>query len=120
MSASELFRTAFRGGGGTSVYCQCGRTHTPEKGFDAVTYALVGDLAVVDDCPCNGLARLEQLIWGNRIKIIEYLTQRQAAMELETNRLNAALKKLSVGETPASPTGAASTLPATGSSRLGR
>lgn len=104
---SETFENAVRKAGSLVVDCElCGRTHfatletahfdegelddlvakakkDPDKyvqdpSYDSVPWGTVDGKQAVIGCPCNGLRRYEDFIWGNRFVIAEYLRNRSA------------------------------------------
>jgi hypothetical protein len=46
------------------------------RGVDCVMAKDVGDVAIVIDCPCNGLSFYEEKIWDSRHQIKEYINAR--------------------------------------------
>lgn len=101
--ASPLFLSQFGGIGSPSIECSCGRRHhapaspwidekeaddmradakeNPTRCFlsgdDGVSAKHIGGMAVVPDCPCGTLAKLERIIWDERASIIAYYQKRQ-------------------------------------------
>jgi hypothetical protein len=102
---SKMFLRSLRGGGSSSIYCNCGRMHyapnnlsnsddeddyknmldsalaEQEKDPDGIVINFEDDFITckeldgktfVEDCPCNGLRKYEDWIWGNRDVIREY------------------------------------------------
>jgi len=106
---SKMFLNSLRGGGASSIYCNCGRTHyapgnlrnsDDEEDYDNMLndvleeqkkdpegvvinheddFIHAKDLdgkTFVVDCPCNGLRKYEDWIWGNRDSIRDYFAVR--------------------------------------------
>lgn len=101
--ASPLFLEQFGGMGSPSIECGCGRRHhapaspyidekeaddmradakeNPTRCFlsddDGISAKHIGGMAIVPDCPCETLVKLERIIWDERAAIIGYYQQRQ-------------------------------------------
>jgi hypothetical protein len=92
--------------GGPSIYCSCGRQHycpdstsisegeaeemreharTSPKAVvlherdDAVSSVTFNGMTLVHGCPCEWLARFEEIIWNERDKILRYYRLRRDA-----------------------------------------
>lgn len=102
--ASDTFLTQFGGVGSPSITCTCGRRHhavdsnyinaneaegmkadaasNPERvvlsfACDGISAKCVGDFTIVPDCPCGVMAKLEQLVWAERARILAYYKARR-------------------------------------------
>lgn len=120
---SKMFVNSLSGGGSSLIYCNCGRQHyAPNNYHDEEDYsAMVNDAleeqktdpdgtiinyeddfvyakeidgkTFVLDCPCNGLRKYEEWIWGNRDTIRDYYKvraeqeHRWAEQEILKNKL---------------------------------
>jgi hypothetical protein len=94
---SKMFLRSLEGVGSSSIYCNCGRMHyapnnlsnsdvdcalaEQKKNPDGIVINIEDDFITckeldgktfVEDCPCNGLRKYEDWIWGNRDVIREY------------------------------------------------
>lgn len=120
---SEMFENAVRSAGSLVIDCElCGRTHfatletgpfdegeledlrakakkdpdryVEDPGYDSVAWGMVDGKQAVIGCPCNGLRRYEDFIWGNRSVIAAYLRNRSEERLKSAERESAELKDL--------------------------
>lgn len=108
------------GVGSPSIECICGRSHyAPDSEFceddedvemrahalkhptrvvlhendDAVSAKMINGATVVVDCPCEFMAKLEDILWNERDRVLRYYTARRnadhAALALLDSQLGA-------------------------------
>lgn len=102
---------AMRGGGGSTVHCDCGRTHyamlngdDPDDTFknlaraehraninttvlheedEFIPYRNFGSMTMVEGCPCQKLELLERVLWDDREAIRKFFSNRVTRYMLE-------------------------------------
>ncbi len=106
---SIQFEEAFVGAAAQIIFCQlCGRTHYGEEYQEedpdgklledvdekdlvchdstSVGHGVIDGKQFVEDCPCNGLRKYEDFIWGHRYQIVDYYKARLKEMQSDVER----------------------------------